>query len=431
MRHWISFLFAAIVGCSGGEPTAEPATEEAPGLRVDKGVDAESKVITIGALNDESGPAAAIGKSFAIGKRILAERINAGGSGLLPDGWTVRMVERDHGYNPQASVQTYDEIKDQILFLGTSFGTPNTLPLRPKLEIDQIVAFPASLSSVMAEHPYTPPLGAPYKSEAQRAVDFMVQRNGGAEGIKAGIVYQKDDFGKDGLAGLEQAAELHGVEIVDRQTVDPGQKDMAAVITSLKDSGATHVVLAVLPSSSGPILGTAAQLQFGPMWLGITPAWLDAFWNPEVIPSAVFANFYWIESLPFWGEKVPGMDDFLATYEQYGKDMGPPDWYILVSYIQGLTQIEAAKRAIESDDVTRAGFKTALTSMTGFDVGGMVNPIDLSTTPYEVTNQVRVLQPDFENKTWTVAMPYGSPGSKPAALAAPGDEADAEPSGEE
>ena len=148
------FLTLAIAGAM---LACQPGTTDAP-IKA-RGIDTEKKVLTIGALNDESGPAAAIGKPFALGKRILADTINAGGSGLLPDGWTVKLVEKDHGYNPQKSVQAYNEIKDQVLFIGSSFGTPNTLPLRAMLERDNMVAFPASLSSQMAQHKFTPPAG--------------------------------------------------------------------------------------------------------------------------------------------------------------------------------------------------------------------------------------------------------------------------------
>ena len=81
-----------------------------------------TKTITIGTLNDESGPAAVIGKPFAVGKRILAEQVNAGGSGLLPEGWKVKLVEKDHGYNPAKAKDAYNELKNDVLFIGTSFG---------------------------------------------------------------------------------------------------------------------------------------------------------------------------------------------------------------------------------------------------------------------------------------------------------------------
>ena len=165
--------------------TVKPAVE-APKLR---GVDLDKKVIRVGILNDESGPAAAIGKPFAVGKRILAAQVNAGGSGILPEGWKVELVEKDHGYNPGKAEQAYKEIKDNIWFIGTSFGTPNTLPLRPFLKQDNMVAFPASLSSEMAAFEFTPPAGPSYGVEAMRAMDWVIESAGGADKVKAAIIY--------------------------------------------------------------------------------------------------------------------------------------------------------------------------------------------------------------------------------------------------
>ncbi|MCB9745501.1 MAG: ABC transporter substrate-binding protein [Alphaproteobacteria bacterium] len=418
-------LALALVACDGGktDPAPQPEQPAKPALASDKGVDVEKKVIRVGTLNDESGPGAAIGKQFAIGKRVLAASVNAGGSGLLPEGWTIELVERDHGYNPQAAVQAYNEIQEQILFVGTSFSTPATLPLRPMLERDRVVAFPASLSSAMAENEMTPPLGPTYQYESARAVDWVVESAGGADKAKLAIVYQDDDYGKDGLAGMKAAAEKHGITIVAEQTVTPGQKDMAAVVTGLKDAGATHVVLTVLPSATGPILGTAAQLKYMPTWIGLTPAWIDAFYNPEVIPSAVFTNYHQLSGLPFWGEDVPGMDAFLKAWDTHGKEMGNPDSYILLSYIQGLVQVEAAKRAIEGMDITRAGYIKALHGVKEWNAGGMVQPLSLGAVPYTVGTQVRVLKPDFENKTWTVVSDYAEPSTVGGVAAGPAGEA--------
>ena len=108
-----------------------PAEPSAPALKAGPGVDVATKTVRLGVLNDESGPAATIGKPYAAGKRFVAAIVNAGGSGLLPEGWKVELVEKDHGYNPQKSVQAYNEIKDNVLFFAQSFGTPNTMPLRP------------------------------------------------------------------------------------------------------------------------------------------------------------------------------------------------------------------------------------------------------------------------------------------------------------
>lgn len=406
-RILITLLMAVAVAALGCKPkgttggdTASPAEE-----MTTTGIDTEAKVVKIGALNDESGPAATIGKPYALGKRILAEQVNAGGSGILPDGWKIELVERDHGYNSQKSVTAYNEIKDQVAFIWTSFGTPNTLPLQAYLERDKMVAFPASLSSEMAKHHYTPPTGPSYEIEAMRAMDWVVEQAGDASKVKAGIIYQQDDYGQDGLRGWVEAAEHHGVEIVAQQAITPGQPDMTAPVNALKEKGATHILLTTLPSATGPILGTAAKLKYMPTWIGNTPSWIDGFFSPKVIPSAVFTNFYWVQGLPYWGEDVPGMADFITAYETYGKDKHHPDFYIMVSYLQGRTALEAFNATLDGTP-SRESFYKSLTSLKGYDAGGMIQPIDLTAFPYEAGTKTRILKPDFENMTWKVVSDY-------------------------
>jgi len=387
----------------GTAPT--PAPE--PSLKVDLGVDADKKVIRIGTLNDESGPGATIGKPYAVGKRLLAAEVNAGKSGILPDGWTVELVERDHGYNPQKAVASYNEIKGDVLFIATSFGTPNTLPLLPHLQRDKVVTLPASLSSKMAENAFTPPAGPSYATEARRALDWIAEQGPVAD-VKLAIVYQQDDYGADGLAGVKAQAGKHGLAVVAEETVTPGQKDYTAVVTTLKDKGATHVLLTTLPSATGPIVGTAAQLGFGPTWVGLTPSWIDAFFNPEVIPSAVFGRFYWATGLPFWGEDLPGMKEFMQVKEAHAKE-APPDFYTLLSYLQGRLGLAAANAAIEAGDITREGYLGAFQKLASWDAGGMFQPLSYTQVPYTTGNKIRVLQPDFAAKTWKVVAPFAAP----------------------
>lgn len=425
MRRLLVGLLAATLGLTAckKEESAAPKSEGSQSqskpvsdIKTDKGVDVEKKVVYIGALNDESGPGAAIGKPFAAGKRLLMRQVNAGNSGLLPDGWKIELVERDHAYNPQNAVQAYSDIHDQVLFLGTSFGTPNTLPLRDKLAADNMVAFPASQSSEMARNQYTPAIGASYKLEAMRALDWAVEHAGGADKVKAAIVYQGDDYGKDGIDGWTEAAKHHGVTIVSKVTVAPGQKDFAAIVTSLQQSGANYVLLTVLPSASGPILGTAAQLKYMPNWIGQTAAWMDRFFDPKVIPPPVFTNFYWVTGLTYWGDDVPGMKDFVTLHGQHS-DM-PKDFYTLTSYVQGRIQLEALKKALEAKDVTRAGYLKALKSINATTAGGMsAEPVDLSRFPYQTAVSVRVLKPVLDQGGWKVVGEYARPKALDAAAA--------------
>jgi len=261
----------------------------------------------------------------------------------------------------------------------------------------------------MAEHTYTPPAGPSYEIEAMGAMDFIVQHAKDAAAVKAAVIYQQDDYGLDGLKGFKRAAITHGVTIVAEQTVVPGQKDFVAVVSALKNKGATHVLMVVLPSATGPILGTAAQMKYMPVWVGSTPTWIDPFFSPKVIPSVVFSRFYWMSSLPVWGEPVPGMKTFMAAFKTHGADLGRPDFYLLVSYLQGRIALEAARSAIEMGDISRKGYLKALQELSEWNADGMMQPVNLTTMPYVTGTKVRVLRPIFEKMTWTVASGYATP----------------------
>lgn len=402
----LCLLIGLLAGCSSGDNAQNGSGTE----KTVPGVDMANKIVRIGTLNGESGPAAVIGKPYAIGKRMLVKQINAGGSGLLPEGWTIELIERDHGYNPQRSVQLFNEIRDDVLFIATSFGTPPTLPLRPMLEREKIVAFPVSLSSKMAEFAWTPPIAPSYVVEAQRAMDWVVETAGGADKVKAGIIYQQDDYGKDGYDGWKQAAAHHGLKLVAEETYAPGQADFTAAVNALKKAGATHVLLSTLPSATGPILGTSSQLDYNPVWIGNTPAWIDRFFDPAVIPSKVFENYHMVSGLPYWGEPSKFMTGFLEIYEKYGRQQLAPDSYILLSYIQGRVSIEALRVAITNNDLSREGYLRALQTLDDYNVDGAVTySFSLKAVPYVVGVETRILKPDMENSTWKVIAPFAPP----------------------
>lgn len=406
--HVAGLTVVALTLAACGDAADDEADPE--DVAADVGVDLDEQVVRIGALNDESGPAAGIGVPYALGKRLLVEQVNAGELDVLPEGWTVELVERDHEYNPQESVQAFNEIAEEVLYFATSFGTPNTLPLVDPATEQEITLFPASLSSELAQNEYTPPIGAPYKVEAHQAVDWAVEDAG--DDLRFAIIHQLDDYGEDGLAGVREAAEHHDIEIVAEIGIAPGETDVTGPITELSEADATHVLLTTLPTSTGPILGTAAQLEYFPTWLGNTPAWIDRFFDEETLPSATYQDFVWVTGLTLWGEDLPGMGAFIEAYEEYAAEDHPPDFYLIASYAQGLLSLEAFSRALDNGDVTRAGYHEALRSIQDYDADGLFpQPVDLDTFPYEPVTDTRVLRPGEDLTDWNVVREFSTPES--------------------
>lgn len=394
-----------LIALAAGLAACTPGEERVPG------VDFDRKEIRVGELVDTSGPVSIVGRPYALGKRIAFAEANEPDSDLLPEGWTIRAVERDHGYNPQRSVQMFNEIRENILFIGTSFGTPNTMPLRPMLERHRIMAFPASLSRQLQAFPYTPPLGPTYYVEVLRGLDFIASDAGGGENVRIAIVYQQDDYGRDGLDAVNFGAPRLNMQIVARETYAPGQSDFTALVSSLRRARATHVIMATVPSATAPILGTAAQLDYTPMWLGNSASWVDRFFDPDVVPASAFRNYYLLSGLTHWGEDTPLFRRMEAAFKKYAPN-ARQDSYTLGAYFSGMVQIEAIRRMIESEDIeiSREGFIKALRTMNDFDAwGSLPEPMDFSRTPYHLGTQTRVLRPDFDGPGWEVVADYAAP----------------------
>lgn len=404
----------------GSDDTADTADDADEGdaaddgaatqLAADVGVDVANRVLSIGALNDISGLRATIGAPYAVGTRVAVEQANAGQLDLLPEGWTVELIERDHGFDPQNSVDEFNAIKDEVLYFATTFGTPNTLPLVDLATPEEITLFPVSPSSQLAVNEYTPPIGAPYEVEAHHAVAHAVEEAG--DDLAFGVIYQLDDYGEDGLRGVQDAAEYHGIEIVGEQGVASGADDVTAPVQALQDAGATHVLLAVLPSTTGPVLDAADELGYSPAWYGLTASWIDAFFRPQVMPPELYANFRWVTGLPLWNEDLPGMPAFMAAYGEFGAGSFPPDVYILASYAQALLGFEAFARAHEAGDVTRAGYYDALRSIDDFDAFGLYpTPIDMTAFPYVTLTDTRIVAPRENLADWEILADFDTPES--------------------
>ncbi|MEN0062624.1 MAG: ABC transporter substrate-binding protein [Myxococcota bacterium] len=399
-------LWWTLGGCLGLGETVPPA----PPLAVDHGVDVAKKRIRIGALNDESGPAKAIGHPFAVGKRVLVAAVNAGGTGVLPDGWTVELVERDHGYVPKEAQRALQTLRDDVLFVSTSFGTDHTLALQEGLSAANLMAFPASLSTALQGHALTPPLGASYEAEARRAVDYLIDDADGRP-VRIAVIHQDDAYGRDVAKGAARGAQDYALSVTLALPI-AGPGDPEALSDQLSKSSITHVVLGTLPPLTLGLLEAAVSRSSEIAWVGTTPAWSDAF---EARPDAkeLLARYAQASSLPFWGEEVPGMTEFEKAFATHAPGE-TPDGYVLMAYVQGMVQLEAVREAIEAGDVTRQGYRKALGGLHHVDAHGMLGALDLSRLPGAVTERVRILKPRLatEGPRFAEVLPQTRPGPR-------------------
>jgi len=334
---------------------------------------------------------------------MLFRRANLGDNRLLPGDWTVELHEKDHAHETERATEAYESLRDRVLFVATSFGAEPTLALRDALEEDGVVAFPSSLSSKMADHTYTPPVGATYRRQGMRAAAFAAD-----ETDALGVVHRDDSFGRDALEGARAAV---GADRVVARTGGSFGSDAAAdLIDALQSEGVESVLLADLPGTTASLLEAAAQEDYEPTWIATTPAWSDRFYTDDSpVPAERLTGLHRVTSFPYWGEDVPGMEEFVETYEEYGSNEFRPDHYMLQSYIHGLVQLEILRRCIDDGALTRADFLEQLRTVSNFTAGGLTPEIDLSETPYPTIREARILRAAPDDRGWNVASEYRAP----------------------
>ncbi len=128
--------------------------------------------------------------------------------------------------------------------IAQSLGTANTKAILPQIKEDKILTGAATLSSEWLREKYVVPAGAPYPAQFINAAQQL--KDSGVT-PKAGIIYQDDDYGAEGLKGLEFAAKEFGFQIVARATYKPTDTEFAAQVTAMKNAAADHV----FPHASG------------------------------------------------------------------------------------------------------------------------------------------------------------------------------------
>ena len=81
-------------------------------------------------------------------------------------------------------------------------------------------------------------------------------------GKKIGYFYQDDEFGMDGVKGLDY--EIPQSQVVSRQSYNPAVTNVAPQVTALKAAGAQVVVSFSVPAFTALLKLTSLKLSFSP-----------------------------------------------------------------------------------------------------------------------------------------------------------------------
>ena len=246
-------------------------------------------MMALGAISPTTGPAAVIVTPPTRGHEVYFQYVNEvlGGVGQkLPKEERYKITLHTHaaGARREGGGAADHGIEGKVLWIGREPGKADTNAMRPQMNEDKSLTAAGSLSSDWPKEKYLVATGAPYPAQFINAAQYLKDKG---VSPKVGIIYQDDDYGLDGVKGLEFAAKEFGFQILARATYKTTDTAYAAPVTAMRAAGVDHVFLASTPSATGPIIGTAATLQYAPQWIRLSPAWVGALAGTADKPSPI------------------------------------------------------------------------------------------------------------------------------------------------
>jgi ABC-type branched-subunit amino acid transport system substrate-binding protein len=370
---------------------ASSSTGAAP-TSADEGVDPDAKVITIGLLSDLTGPFAVAASDIIAGQSTYWDTVNASG-GI--DGWTVSYVVEDTGYNVEQHVAAYEQIRDDVVAIGLSTGSPHNVAALGAFLEDEILVVPLSWYSGWSfpsvDGGLFLELNTNYCLEAMNVLDFV----SGMGGEKVALATFAGHYGQDAAAGVKAAVEFYGLSLVydGESALAPGEPT-TDVIQAIVESGADWTFLATNPSATAEIVETAVLAGYEGNFTGSYPSY--DFRLLDLSAGAIVGDrFYQSAYHVPWGSEEPGNVEMMRALREAFPDRRPSDG-LIVGWNQAIAMRRVIETAIANDDLTRRGFVAAAISLAGIAFGGSSPDQDYVGTPNEFVQRASaILKPDL------------------------------------
>ena len=373
--------------------TPDTTTAEDMVIATDIGVDLEAGTITVGLLSDLTGVFSALVKPVVAGYQIAIDDLNARG-GI--NGLTVVLEVRDTVYQLDTHVQQYEELRDKVVTIGHSTGSPHTNAIRELLAEDNMFAVPLTWYSGWSDPALNAnvlPHGQPYCLEALNVLAYIVSQNPDAATIA--IASNAGDFGQDSAQGAKIAAEQLGLTVVydgEGKINAADEATIAEVVTGIVGNPADIVWVTTSPTAYGGIYGQALANGVVATWSGSSVAWIPSFLGPEPEGFADAVQRDWIFALPYspWGADNPGTEAAVEMLTAADPEITPFDYY-LEGVGEALLLEKILNEAYASGDMTRAGVLAAAKSLEGFTTGGLWPDQDFVGEPNDIVGRTAIM----------------------------------------
>ncbi len=379
-RRAVAVLAVAAVltaaGCGGSE-------DESDGSSAGDTTGVTATSVKIGSHYPLTGRAAPGYSKIGPAAKAFFDYVNDNGG---VNGRKIDFIYKDDAYNPAQTVQVVRQLvlQDKVFAIVGGLGTPTHTKvvdfLNQSKVPDLFVASGCLCWDEPEKHPYTYGWQPDYYREGKILGKYVAEKFAGK---KVAYFFQNDDFGQDGVKGLDRF--IPKDQVVTRQNYQPGNTDIGPQLTAIAQAKADVVVSFTIPAYS-------ALLKLGTLKLGIAPQLVISNVGADPVTLAGLLEAYAKQG----GTKVKGSqliegiisDAYLPTY--LGPEAESNSWvalfkrvhakYLPDTVFDGNTEYGMAQAYTFVQVLQRAGKNpTRENLMTALEAGGLSGP---TTTPF-------------------------------------------------
>ncbi len=256
----VAALALALAACSSSKSSSGGSAGNGPNKASAPGVTATT--VTIGSHQPLTGPAAPGYSEIAPAMNAYFKWVNDHGG---VNGRTINFKYLDDAYNPTQTVTVTKQLvlQDKIYAMVGGLGTPTHTKVLDYLNgsrvPDLFVSSGCQCWDQPQKYPYTFGWQPDYVVEGKILGQYVAKN---FPGKKVAYFSQDDDFGADGVKGLD--TEIDKSQVVSRQVYQPGNIDISAQVSAIARAKPDVVVLFTIPAYTALFRLNSLKLGFSP-----------------------------------------------------------------------------------------------------------------------------------------------------------------------
>jgi ABC-type branched-subunit amino acid transport system substrate-binding protein len=382
-----ALLLTTVLVLLGCGKSGSGERETAGGVKAGPGV--TDKTITLGVQTDLSGVFAALGEVVTQADKLYWDQVNQAGGVCNRQ---VKLIVKDHGYDPQTAVTQYRDIAPDVAALQQVIGSPISAALLPTWERDHMLALLAAWPPSLLNHEPIGVIGASYDVEAINGIEWMMANKGLKDGDTIGDLYFEGDYGEGGLVGVKAAAKEHDLKVVE-QKIKATDTDMSAAAAAFKRAGVKAIWVTIGPKQLASIAGVAKS-----QGLDVPIGGNGPVFSPQLLDTPVGATLE--KNLTVFSATAPisldspAVDKAAASYK-HAYPSGVPQQAVITGFAEGEVMKAALQKACDDKDLTRENIVKSFRSLSSVDTGGFIaDKLDFSQLGQPSEKKVYVLKID-------------------------------------